>query len=129
MATTTTIRLSEERIEYEGQLPVLIFTQQGWEIERKNMVEEIVRGFDDMLASSPGPYAMEYLKDRNRSMILAVLDRAQASGDAKYLPLIDAWERIDYQKVSQRIRQVKLHLAGPPASPGQHKSIAGPAVP
>lgn len=63
------------RIEYQGQLPVLVFTPQGWEIERENFADEIVRGFDDMLAGGPGPYAMEYLKDRNRGMILAVLDR------------------------------------------------------
>ena len=102
------------RIEYQGQLPVLVFTPQGWEIERENFADEIVRGFDDMLAG-PGPYAMEYLKDRNRGMILAVLDRVQASGDAKYLPLLDAWEKIDYQKVRQRIREVKSHLAKRPA--------------
>ena len=103
------------RIEYQGQLPVLVFTPQGWEIERENFADEIVRGFDDMLAGGPGPYAMEYLKDRNRGMILAVLDRVQASGDAKYLPLLDAWEKIDYQKVRQRIREVKSHLAKRPA--------------
>jgi hypothetical protein len=103
------------RIEYQGQLPVLVFTPQGWEIERENFADEIVRGFDDMLAGGPGPYAMEYLKDRNRGMILAVLDKVQASGDTKYLPLLDAWEKIDYQKVRQRIREVKSHLAKRPA--------------
>jgi hypothetical protein len=100
------------RIEYDGRLPVLVFTPLGWEIERENYADEIVRGFDDMLASGQGPYAMEYLKDRERTMIMLVLDKVQASGDPKYLPLLDDWARVDYQKIQQRIRQVKSHLAG-----------------
>lgn len=107
------------RIIYDGRLPVMAFTQLGWEIERENYADEIVRGFDDMLASSKGPYAMEYLKDRDRTMMMLVLDKVQASGDPKYLPLLDDWERIAYQKVQQRIREVKSHLArrqDPPAS-------------
>ena len=100
------------RIEYAGRLPVLVYTPQGWEIERENFADEIVRGFDAMLAGGPGPYAMEYLKDRNRPMILLVLDKVEASGDPKYLPLLDDWARVDYQKIQQRIRQVKSHLAG-----------------
>lgn len=99
------------RIVYEWRLPVLIFTSLGWEIERENMADEIVRDFDRMLASGPGPYAMEFLKDRNRSMILRVLDKVQASGDAKYLPLLDDWARVDYKKIQQRICEVKLHLS------------------
>ena len=102
-------------IIYDGRLPVLAFTPLGWEIERENYAGEIVRGFDAMLASSPGPYAMEYLKERDRTMIMAVLDKVQASGDAKYLPLLDDWARVDYQKIQQRIRQVKTHLTGRPA--------------
>ncbi len=53
---------------------------------------------------------MEYLKDRDRSMMLLVLDKIQASGDIKYLALLDDWARI-YKKVAQRIGQVKAHLA------------------
>lgn len=103
------------RIIYDGRLPVLAFTPLGWEIERENYADEIVRGFDEMLVGSQGPYAMEYLKDRDRTMIMLVLDRVQASGDSKYLLLLEDWARVDYQKIQQRIREVKSHLAGRPA--------------
>lgn len=99
-------------IIYAGRIPVLAFTPQGWEIERENYAAEIVRGFDDMLAAGQGPYAMEYLKDRDRPMIMLVLDKVEASRDPKYLPLLDDWARIDYQKVQQRIRKVQAHLTG-----------------
>lgn len=115
------------RIEYQGRLPVLVFTQQGWEIERENFAKEIVKGFDDMLADSAGPYAMQYLKDRNRPMILLVLDKVQASGDPKYLPLLDAWEQVDYPKVQHRIREVKSHLSEQPVLARPAPVMAGPA--
>jgi hypothetical protein len=100
------------RIEYRGQLPTLVFSPQGWDIERENRANEIIRGFDEMLAGGPGPYAMAYLKDRNRGMIMLILDKLQDSGDPKYAPLLDDWALVDYQKVQLRIRQVKAHLLG-----------------
>lgn len=100
------------RIIYTGRLPVLAFTQKGWDIERETYADEIVRGFDDMLANSQGPYAMEYLKDRNGSLVMTVLDKVEASGDAKYVPLLDDWARVAYKKTQQRIGQVQSHLAG-----------------
>ena len=99
-------------IIYAGRIPVLAFTPQGWEIERENYAAEIVKGFDEMVANGQGPYAMEYLKDRDRPMIMLVLDKVEASRDPKYLPLLEDWARIDYQKVQQRIRQVQSHLTG-----------------
>jgi hypothetical protein len=94
------------RIEFAGHVPVLVFTPKGWAIECDNMACELVRGFDGMLASGEGPYDMGYLKERNREMILLVLDKVQHSGDPKYLPLLADWARIDCKKVQQRIREL-----------------------
>jgi hypothetical protein len=102
------------RIEYNGQLPVIVFTPAGWEIEREAMANEIVAGFDKLLEAAERPYAVDYLKDRNRGMILLVLDKVQESGDPKYVPVLEDWERIDYKKVREKIRTVIDHLrAGP----------------
>jgi hypothetical protein len=93
-------------IEYDYRLPLLRYTQWGWEIERDTYATELLRGFDDMLAESGGPYDMTYLKDRARDMILLLLDKVEATGDRKYIPLLEAWAEIDYKKVRQRIGQV-----------------------
>jgi hypothetical protein len=98
------------RIEYNGQLPVIVFTPAGWVIEREAMANEIVAGFDKLLEGEERPYAMDYLKDRNRGMILLVLDKVQESGDPKYVPVLEDWERIDYKKVRERIQEVIAHL-------------------
>jgi len=93
------------RVEYSDRLPLLVFTSKGWEIEREAYAIELLAGFDDILRDGP-PYPMEYLKDRDREMILLLLDKTEATEDAKYIPVLEAWRKIDYQKVRRRIGQV-----------------------
>ena len=84
------------RIEYSNRFPVLVFTQKGWEIERDNYANELLAGFDEILRDGP-PYQMEYLKDRDRGMILLLLDKTAATGETRYIPLLEAWRKVDYQ--------------------------------
>jgi hypothetical protein len=93
-------------IEYDYRLPLLRYTKRGWEIERETYAEELLQGFDNMLAASSEPYDMSYLKDRARDMILLLLDKVEVTGDRKYIPLLEAWAEIDYKKVRKRIGQV-----------------------
>jgi superfamily II DNA helicase RecQ len=98
------------RIEFSGRLPVLTYTHAGWEIERETFAIEIIRGFDTLLASSQRPYPVNFLKDRNREMILLVLEKIQASGDRKYLPVLEDWSLVDHKKVKARIGEVMRSL-------------------
>jgi RQC domain len=97
-------------IEYSGRLPLLVYTDKGWEIERGIYAEELLQGFDEMLKAGIEQFDMEYLKDRNRGMILLLLNMVEASGEMKYIPILKAWERIDYKKVRGRIQEVINHL-------------------
>ncbi len=94
------------QIEYNYRLPLLCYTKRGWEIERETYAEELLRDFDRQLEASNGPYDMTYLKDRARDMILILLDKVEATGDRKYIPLLEAWAEIDYKKVRKRIRKI-----------------------
>ena len=93
-------------IEYDYRLPLLRYTAAGWEIEQETYADELLRGFDDRLASSQRPFDMTYLKDRHRGLIMRLLDKVEATGDPKYVPLLEAWAPVDYQKVKQRIVHV-----------------------
>ncbi|MCJ7622218.1 MAG: hypothetical protein MUO76_01850 [Anaerolineaceae bacterium] len=93
-------------IEYDYRLPVLCYSNRGWEIERETFAEELLGEFDDMLGSKSKQYDMTFLKDRARDMILLLLDKVEATGDRKYIPLLEAWAEIDYKKVRQRIGEV-----------------------
>ncbi len=89
-------------IEYDGRLPVLVFTPRGWAIEVETMAEEELRGFDVRLRAGP-PYDLSDLKGRNREMILRLLDKLEASARPELVPLLRAWAEIDYKKVKARI--------------------------
>jgi len=96
-------------IEHLNRLPVLVYTQKGWEIERENYADELLAGFDNLIQEGP-PFDMEHLKDRDRQMILRLLDKIETTGDARYVPLLAAWKKIDYKKVQIRIREVIRRL-------------------
>ncbi len=98
------------KVVYDYRLPVLVFSDAGWEIEKETFANELLAGFDKLLTTSQPPYDMSYLKDRNRSLIWCLLDKIKASGNPKYLPLLEAWEQIDYKKVKLRIEQVMREI-------------------
>ena len=98
-------------IRYDGRLSLLVYSEPGWEVERETSADELLRGFDTMLAAGQGPFDMSYLKERNRGIIMLLLDKIEATGDRKYIPLLEAWERIDYKKVQARIRQAIQHFS------------------
>ena len=93
-------------IEYEMSIPLLRYTEWGWAIERETVAKELLQGFDKMLASEQTEFDMTYLKDRARDMIFIVLDLVEETGDKKYIPLLEAWAKVDYKKVSARINKV-----------------------
>jgi len=97
------------RIEYASRLPLLVYTQEGWEIEREIYSNELLEKIEAALTDGP-PYEMAHLKDRDRGMILLLLDKVAATGNRKFIPALKAWKRVDYKKVQQRIQQTIQRL-------------------
>ena len=93
-------------IEYSYRLPMLVYGPKGWEIEKDTYTDELIAGFDKLIESGINSFNMLYLKDRARDMILLLLDKIQARGDSKYIPILEAWRKIDYKKVRVRINSV-----------------------
>lgn len=101
-----TIKNNYLAIEYDFRLPLLVFTEEGWEIEKDTYSTELLKGFDKMIDSGANYFNMNYLKDKNRGLIFLLLDKVEQTKDKKYIPILDAWEKIDYKKVKQKINQV-----------------------
>jgi desulfoferrodoxin (superoxide reductase-like protein) len=53
---------------------------------------------------------LSFLKDRNRKMILMLLDKVNDTNDPKFIPVLECWKQVDYKKVQQRIDEVIEHL-------------------
>lgn len=96
-------------IEYDGRLPLLVFTDRGWAIEREARARELFDQLAENARRGP-PFEVEALRDRNRSMIWRLLDLIEASRDPDFIPLLQAWSELDYRKVRQRIRSVLARL-------------------
>ncbi len=92
-------------IEMSGIYPMIVFTDRGWTIERMQMVEKLLLEWDVRLARGKTDADMSYLKDRNREMILLFLERVKSTGDAKYIPFLHEWAKIDYKKVQAAIHE------------------------
>jgi len=98
-------------IEYDHRLPLLVYTERGWEIERETYATELFDRFNRMLDSPATDHDMHYLKDRDRGLIMLLLEKIEASGDLKYVPLLRAWRGIEYKKVRARIQSVIENLS------------------
>jgi superfamily II DNA helicase RecQ len=98
------------KIRYDRRLPLLIFTEKGWEIEKNTYADELLNKLRELLESGDYSFVKD-LKDRNRSMILLLLKKIQATKDNRFIPLLEAWAKIDYLKVQRVIRGVIMELS------------------
>ncbi len=92
-------------IIYNYRLPVLIFSDKGWAIEKETYAEELLGQLKELLPGGDYSFVRE-LKDRNRQVILLLLDKIEATGDRRFIHLLQAWPAIDYKKVRQKINKV-----------------------
>ncbi|GBK70925.1 hypothetical protein PbJCM17693_46330 [Paenibacillus macerans] len=93
-----------------GEMPVLVFTERGREIQREQLADLLLSQWKAWVEAGIPVVDMTYLKDRDRSMILLFLQKIANSRDARYIPLLKQWELVDYRKVRHAIGQVIVHL-------------------
>ncbi|MCM3363438.1 RQC-minor-1 family DNA-binding protein [Niallia sp. MER TA 168] len=91
-------------IQYSGKLPMIIFTERGWDLESDQYTDELLNEWKEWIKQGKQDPDMSYLKDRNRSMILLLLEKVRESGDQSFIPYLELWEKVDYKKVKEEIR-------------------------
>jgi superfamily II DNA helicase RecQ len=96
-------------IEYSDRLPVIIFSEKGWEIEKETYAEELLQKLSGLLEEKDYSFVME-LKDRNRGMILLLIEKIRKTNNPAFIPLLRAWQEIDYKKVRAAIQGVINYL-------------------
>lgn len=92
-------------IKYYGKLPMIIFSEMGWEMERETYAGELLNKLMDLFESDDYSFVNE-LKDRNRGMILLLLQKIKDSKDTRFIPILKAWGEIEYKKVRKAISEV-----------------------
>ena len=99
-------------LEYSGRLPLLAYTTQGWEIEKDTYSTELLETLRDMAVRKCASGDCVFLKDKNRSLILLLLDKIAYSKDPIYIHVLKLWEQIEYKKVRHRIQQIIQAIDG-----------------
>lgn len=97
------------RIEYNGRLPILVFTDKGWEIEKNTFTVEIYYKFVDAVNTKDASIIFQ-MGDVNRAVVFGVLDKIRESRDKRFLLLLEAWKIIEVRKVRERIDIVMKSL-------------------
>lgn len=90
-------------IEYAGRLPVLIYTNKGWEIEKETFAEELFQTLHKALDNNDFRVVKE-LKDRNREMVLLLIKKIKNSNDKRFIELLNEWWKIEYKKVQKALK-------------------------
>ena len=93
------------KIEYSSRLPVIVYTEKGWEIERETYAEELLQKLTGLLKGNDFSF-VEELKDRNRGMILLLIEKIENTCNPDFIPMLRAWQAIEYKKVRQAIQGV-----------------------
>ncbi|NLA46736.1 MAG: RQC domain protein [Firmicutes bacterium] len=92
------------KIEYNHRLPVLVYTEKGWEIEKETYAEELLEKLKALLNGMDYTFVKQ-LKDRDREMILLLLEKIEATGDRRFIPLLHAWAFIEYKEMRKAIHE------------------------
>lgn len=91
-------------IEFNGKLPMIIFTERGWRIESDQYADELLNEWKEWAKQGRQNPDMSYLKDRNREMILLLLEKIKATGNRAFIHYLEVWEKVDNKKVRDEIR-------------------------
>ena len=97
------------RIKYDYRLPLLVFSEQGWEIEKETFAEELYHRISIDVKDKHARVIFE-LKEVNRQVVLRVLDKIEAEGTDEFLACLEAWRRMEVKKVAARITDVETTI-------------------
>lgn len=104
------------RIEYNGRLPMLVFSEAGWEIEKDTFANELYQRFCHELEAGTEGILAE-MKDVNRQVVYDILRRIRDSKNAGFIPLLEKWKSTEVRKVRERIAGVQRALADEGSKP------------
>ena len=100
------------RIEYDYRLPMLVYTNKGWEIEKETFAAEKLDRLDRQLEEGGPDKTFEWLNDMNPKVIHRILDVIADSGDSKYIHVLEQWAGGATRKVRGRINGILRNWVG-----------------
>lgn len=98
------------RIEYDYRLPLLIFSEKGWQIEKETFAQELYQRMCLDVEEKKARVIFE-MKEVNRQVVMCVLDKIEKDGTKEFLPYLEAWKMLEVKKVAARIAEVEKKIS------------------
>ena len=98
------------RIEYDYRLPLLVFSEKGWQIEKETFAQEIYQRMCLDVEEKKARVIFE-MKEVNRQVVMRVLDKIEKDGTEEFLPYLEAWKMLEVKKVAARIAEVENKIS------------------
>lgn len=99
------------RIEYDYRLPLLVFSEKGWQIEKETFAQELYQRMCLDVEEKKARVIFE-MKEVNRQVVMCVLDKTEKDGTKEFLPYLEAWKMLEVKKVAARIIEVENKISG-----------------
>ena len=98
------------RIEYDYRLPLLVFSEKGWQIEKETFAQELYQRMCLDVKENKARVIFE-MKEVNRQVVMRVLDKIEKDGTEEFLPYLEAWKMLEVKKVAARIAEVENKIS------------------
>ena len=98
------------RIEYDYCLPLLVFSEKGWQIEKETFAQELYQRMCLDVEEKKARVLFE-MKEVNRQVVMCVLDKIEKDGTKEFLPYLEAWKMLEVKKVAARIAEVEKKIS------------------
>ena len=98
------------RIEYDYRLPLLVFSEKGWQIEKETFAQELYQRMCLDVEEKKARVIFE-MKEVNRQVVMRVLDKIEKDGTEEFLPYLEAWKMLEVKKVAVRIAEVENKIS------------------
>ena len=97
-------------IEYDYRLPLLVFSEKGWQIEKETFAQELYQRMCLDVEEKKARVIFE-MKEVNRQVVMCVLDKIEKDGTKEFLPYLEAWKMLEVKKVAARIAEVENKIS------------------
>ena len=98
------------RIEYDYRLPLLVFSEKGWQIEKETFAQELYQRMCLDVEEKKARVLFE-MKEVNRQVVMCVLDKIEKEGTEEFLPYLEVWKMLEVKKVAARIAEVEKKIS------------------
>lgn len=97
------IRQDYLRIRYDYRLPLIIFSERGWEIEKRTFAIERYNDFCKAARDNDETMIDMLKENTNRQVVLIVLNLISERGEPYMIPLLLKWKEVEVRKIRNGI--------------------------